>query len=79
VKLQSPTRKELINLRQCHRLTQIEAAALALSSLRAWQYWERGDHVMHPAIWRYVQIVVRALVRRTNEAKPQSPSTIGDT
>lgn len=78
MKLQSPTREELINMRQCHGLTQIHAAAIAMSSLRTWQYWERGDHVMHPAIWRYVQIVVRALARRTNEAKPQSQSTIGD-
>lgn len=77
MKLQNPTRDDLINLRQCHGLTQIQAAALALSSLRAWQGWEGGEHVMHPAIWRYLQIVVRALTRRTNEAKPPSRSTIG--
>ena len=49
MKLQSPTREELINMRQCHGLTQIHAAAIAMSSLRTWQYWERGDHADAPS------------------------------
>jgi hypothetical protein len=75
MKPQSPTREELIRLRKWHRLTQTQAAALALSSLRAWQYWERGEHLMHPAIWRYTKIAARACAPRLAEAKAQQLST----
>jgi DNA-binding transcriptional regulator YiaG len=78
LKLNNPTRQDLKDLRSCYHLTQTEAAVLALSSLRTWQYWERGEHVMHRAIWQYLQIVARALARRRTEAKPQSLSTFGD-
>src|ERR1019366_5315378 len=76
LKLDNPTGEELKALRSCYDLTQIQAAGLALSSLRAWQGWEGGEHLMHGAIWRYVQIAARALALRMTEAKPQS--TIGD-
>lgn len=78
LKLDNPTGQDLKDLRSYYDLTQIEAAVLACSSLRAWQYWERGEHPMPRAIWRYVQIAARVFARRTNEAKPQSQSTIGD-
>ena len=80
MKSQSPTREDLICLRECHRLTQRRAARLVFSSLRAWQYWERGEHLMHPAIWRYAQLAARRRTRLIAEAKAKAQSlpTIGD-
>jgi hypothetical protein len=75
MKLNSPTREDLKDLRSRYHLTQTEAAALALSSLRTWQYWERGEHVMHPAIWRYAKIAARACAPRVAEAKAQTLPT----
>jgi hypothetical protein len=80
MKPKSPTREELIRLRECHRLTQRRAARLVFSSLRAWQYWERGEHLMHPAIWRYAQLAARRRTRLIVEAKAKAQllPTIGD-
>jgi len=69
MKPKSPTREELIRLRECYRLTQRRAARLAFTSLRSWQNWESGEHLMHPAIWRYVQMAARYRARRLAEAK----------
>ena len=80
MKPQNPKPEELINLRECHRLTQRRAARLVFSSLRAWQYWERGEHLMHPAIWRYAQLAARRRTRLIAEAKAKAQllPTIGD-
>jgi hypothetical protein len=80
MKPQSPKPEELINLRECHRLTQRRAARLVFSSLRAWQYWEGGKHLMHPAIWRYAQIAARRRTRLIAEAKAKAQllPTVGD-
>ena len=80
MKTKSPTREELIRLRECHRLTQRRAARLVCSSVRAWQYWESGKHLMHPAIWRYAQLAARRRTRLIAEAKAKAQSlpTIGD-
>ena len=80
MKPQSPTPEELMNLRECHRLTQRRAARLVCSSVRAWQYWESGKHLMHPAIWRYAQLAARRRTRLVAEAKAKAQSlpTIGD-
>jgi len=64
LKLDNPTGEDLKDLRRRYHLTQTDAAVLACSSLRTWQHWEAGVHLMNPAIWRYLQIVLRALARR---------------
>jgi hypothetical protein len=76
MKSQSPTREDLICLRECHRLTQRRAARLVFSSLRAWQYWERGEHLMHPAIWRYAQLAARRRTRLNVEVRPCTPAIV---
>ncbi len=53
--MKSPKRSELIAFRAVWGLSQTAAAKLAGSSLRAWQYWEAGEHPMHPAIWDSLQ------------------------
>lgn len=48
-----PKPAEIRRARESVGLTQTAAAHVALSSLRAWQYWEAGKTRMHPAIWQY--------------------------
>lgn len=64
VRAPSPIPGDLRDFRKRHRLTQADAARLAISGLRTWAAWEGGDHAMHPAIWRYVQLAARARARR---------------
>jgi len=47
----NPTPAEISAARMRCGLTQSQAAALLLISLRAWQRYEAGERRMHPAMW----------------------------
>lgn len=49
--IKSPTPEQIKQGRAAAKLTQAQAAEKVNSTLRAWQHWERGDRVMHPAFW----------------------------
>ncbi len=75
---QSPTPEELTNMRRRYSLTQRRAARLVCSSVRSWQYWERGEHQMHPAIWRYAKFAARWREQHLAKAKAKHASTLAD-
>ncbi len=52
----NPTPDEIRAARERAGLTQDEAAALVLSTLRSWQRYEYGERRMHPAIWELFRI-----------------------
>ena len=75
MKPQSPKPEELKQLRECHNLTQRRAARLVFSSLRAWQYWESGDNLMHPIIWAYAKYAARRRDQKIEKARARIAST----
>jgi transcriptional regulator with XRE-family HTH domain len=77
MKPQSPKPEELKQLRERHNLTQSRAARLVFSSLRAWQYYESGDHLMHPIIWAYAKYAARRRDEKLEEARARIASTPG--
>lgn len=68
-----PTPTDILAARQRAGHTQAQAAACALSSLRAWIKWERGEHPMPAPVWalyrlRTGQITLARLDRETAHA-----------
>jgi putative transcriptional regulator len=47
----SPTREDIKSARVAVGLTQVQAADVVQSSVRAWQHWEAGTRKMHGATW----------------------------
>lgn len=47
----NPTPAEIREAREAAGLTQTEAAAVVLATLRTWQDWEAGERRMHPVTW----------------------------
>lgn len=48
----NPNPQQIRDLRESHKLTQTEAAALVFTTQRNWAMWEAGDSRMHPAFWQ---------------------------
>ena len=51
-----PTAAQILAARTAAGLTQTEAAALILSTLRTWQDWEAGARRMHPGLYQLFAI-----------------------
>ncbi len=65
---------ELKQLREQLGLTQLQAASLVHSSVRAWQQWESGERQMHPAIRELFIIKTKTYQRESRTMSFAKPS-----
>lgn len=64
---------EIKKLREELGLTQLQAASLIHSSVRAWQQWESGERHMHQAFWELFIIKTKHTERENGNMSSTSP------
>lgn len=60
-KLESPSADQLIAKRKAVGWSQSFSAKLVGCSLRSWQNWEAGVHIMSPGLWKLYLAEVEAV------------------
>jgi DNA-binding transcriptional regulator YiaG len=74
----SPTPAAIRAAREAAGLTQLAAARIAYSTLRAWQWWESGGRAMHPAIWELWTIKAQAIPQGSLKESPKDRTSPKD-
>lgn len=67
----SPTPAELVTWRERLDFDHAEAAALIYYGFRAWDQWERGTRIMHPALYELFAYKAGKLAKRREAAAIQ--------